>query len=131
MAELRSFVCSSFEELEVAVAYFWGEREFGVDFRGDSAAVSHHHLDVFKAESLGAQDRGERVPCSMRAALLLNLGCAFAIWSWPDLFIARAGHVWLISVQLASFIGYLIYVARYFNTVGPLILRSREEAGEQ
>ncbi len=62
---------------------------------------------------------------------LLNLGCAFAIWSWPDLFIARAGHVWLISVQLASFIGYLIYVARYFNTVGPLVLRSREEAGEQ
>jgi hypothetical protein len=62
---------------------------------------------------------------------LLNLGCAFAIRSRPDLFISRAGHVWLISVQLASFIGYLIYVARYFNTVGPLVLRSREEAGEQ
>ena len=24
-------VCSSFEELQVAVAYFWGEGEFGVD----------------------------------------------------------------------------------------------------
>jgi hypothetical protein len=57
---------------------------------------------------------------------LLNLGCAFAIWSCPDLFIVRAGHIWLISIQLASFIGYLVYVARHFNTIGPLVLRSRE-----
>jgi hypothetical protein len=56
----------------------------------------------------------------------LNLGCAFAIWSCPDLFIARAGHIWLISIQLASFIGYLVYVARHFNTIAPLVLRSRE-----
>src|SRR6201997_4304540 len=27
----------------------------------------------------------------------LNLVCAFVIWTWPTLFIARAGHVWLIS----------------------------------
>jgi hypothetical protein len=62
---------------------------------------------------------------------LLNLGCAFAIWSRPDLFIARAGHIWLVNIQLASFIGYLIYVARYFNALAPLFLRSREGAGEQ
>jgi hypothetical protein len=58
--------------------------------------------------------------------LLLNLGCAFAIWSCPDLFIARAGHIWLISIQLASFVGYLTYVARHFNTMSPLVLRSRQ-----
>ena len=57
---------------------------------------------------------------------LLNLGCAFAIWYRPDLFIARAGHVWLISIQLVSFIGYLIYIARHFNALAPLVLRSRE-----
>jgi hypothetical protein len=57
---------------------------------------------------------------------LLNLGCAFGIWRRPDLFIARAGHVWLISIQLVSFIGYLIYIARYFNALAPLVLRSRE-----
>ena len=57
---------------------------------------------------------------------LLNLGCAFAIWSFPDLFIARAGHIWLISIQLASFVGYLIYVGRYFHVIAPLFLRSRE-----
>jgi hypothetical protein len=62
---------------------------------------------------------------------LLNLGCAFSIWNWPDLFIARAGHICLISIQLASFIGYLIYIGRHFKAIAPLLLRSREAAGEQ
>jgi len=62
---------------------------------------------------------------------LLNLGCAFAIWNWPDLFIARAGHIWLVGIQLASFIVYLVYVAHYFNAIAPLFLRSREGAGEK
>jgi hypothetical protein len=62
---------------------------------------------------------------------LLNLGCMFAIWSRPDLFIVRTGHTWLIGIQLASFIIYLIYVARYFNAIAPLILQSREELAEQ
>jgi DMSO reductase anchor subunit len=63
--------------------------------------------------------------------LLLNLGCALSIWYWPDLFIARAGHIWLISIQLASFIGYLIYIGHYFRTIAPLLLRSREGASDQ
>ena len=57
---------------------------------------------------------------------LLNLGCALAICSRPDFFVARAGHICLISIQLASFIVYLFYVARHFNTIAPLLLRSRE-----
>ena len=62
---------------------------------------------------------------------VLNLGCAFSIRRWPDLFSARAGHIWLISIQLASFIVYLIYIGRYFKAIAPLLLRSREGAGEQ
>ena len=62
---------------------------------------------------------------------LLNIGCAFAIWRWPDLFINRADHVWLIGIQLVSFVIYLVYIARYFNAIAPLLLRSREEAGER
>src|SRR5207253_163755 len=50
----------------------------------------------------------------------------FAIWRWPDLFIARAGHSWLISTQLLSFIGYLFYTSRYFSAIAPLVLRSRQ-----
>jgi hypothetical protein len=58
--------------------------------------------------------------------IALNLVCAFAIWHWPDLFIARAGHLWPISVQLLSFIGYLFYTSRYFSAIAPLVLRSRQ-----
>jgi len=57
---------------------------------------------------------------------LLNVGCAFAICSRPDFFITRAGHVWLIGVQLVSFAGYLLYVARFFRVIAPLVLRSRQ-----
>ena len=58
--------------------------------------------------------------------IALNVVCAFAIWRWPDLFIARAGHTWLISTQLFSFIGYLFYTSRYFSAIAPLVLRSRQ-----
>jgi hypothetical protein len=57
--------------------------------------------------------------------IALNLVSAFAIWLWPDLFIARACHIWLISTQLVSFIGYLFYTSRYFSAIAPLVLRSR------
>jgi hypothetical protein len=58
--------------------------------------------------------------------IALNLVAVFAIWRWPDLFIARAGHIWFISTQLLSFIGYLFYTSRYFSAIAPLVLRSRQ-----
>lgn len=58
--------------------------------------------------------------------IILNLVSAFAIWRWPDLFIARGGHLWLISAQIVSFIGYLIYTGRYFSGIAPLVLRARQ-----
>ena len=58
--------------------------------------------------------------------IVLNVVAAFAIWRWPNLFIARAGHIWLISTQLLSFIGYLVYTSRYFSGIAPLLLRSRQ-----
>ncbi len=57
--------------------------------------------------------------------IVLNLVSAFAIWSRPDLFIARARHIWLIGAQLLSFIGYLFYTSRYFSAIAPLLLRNR------
>jgi hypothetical protein len=59
------------------------------------------------------------------ALIVLNLVSAFAIWRWPDLFINRARHIWLIGVQLVSFIGYLFYTSRYFSAIAPLLLRNR------
>ncbi len=59
--------------------------------------------------------------------IALNVVSAFAIWRWPDLFIAHAGHTWLISTQLLSFIGYLFYTSRYFSAIAPLLLRSQQK----
>jgi hypothetical protein len=61
------------------------------------------------------------------ALVILSLACALAIWRWPDVFIARGHHTWLIAAQLLSFIGYLIYTGRYFREIAPLLLRSRRE----
>jgi hypothetical protein len=60
--------------------------------------------------------------------VLFNLDCALAIWRWPDLFIARGAHLWLIGAQIILFIGYLIYTGHYFNGIAPLVLRSRQSA---
>jgi len=59
------------------------------------------------------------------ALIILDLVATFAIWSRPDLYIARAHHIWLISAQLFSFIGYLFYTTRYFSAIAPLVLRHR------
>ena len=60
------------------------------------------------------------------ALVILSFACAFAIWRWPDLFIARGYHNWLIAVQLLSFVGYLAYTGRYFRSIAPLVLRSEQ-----
>jgi hypothetical protein len=56
----------------------------------------------------------------------LNLACALAIWRWPDLFVTRGAHVWLISAQLVSFVAYLTYIGRHFSKIAQLLLQSRE-----
>lgn len=64
--------------------------------------------------------------CVLAPALVfLNVACALLIWRWPDFFVTHGGHAWLITVQLISFIGYLIYTGRYFSAIAPLVLRSR------
>jgi len=56
----------------------------------------------------------------------LNLASAVAIWIWPDFFITRGGHIWLISFQLISFIAYLAYIGRHFSKIAQLLLQSRQ-----
>jgi thiosulfate reductase cytochrome b subunit len=59
---------------------------------------------------------------------ILNVASTVVLRTWPDLFIAHAGHVWLISAQLITFMGYLFYTGRYFSSIAPLVLRSRSTA---
>jgi hypothetical protein len=58
---------------------------------------------------------------------LLNVGFFFAIRTWPEFFIARHGHVWLIAAQIVAFLGYLIYVVRFYVDLAPLISEARAE----
>jgi hypothetical protein len=56
---------------------------------------------------------------------LFNLGCALLIRAHPGFFLERGGHILLIGAQLASFIGYLVYVTRFFAALAPALLATR------
>lgn len=58
---------------------------------------------------------------------VLNLAFLFAVRSWPEFFLARHGHVWLIAAQIVAFVGYLIYVVRFYVDLAPLISDARAE----
>jgi hypothetical protein len=58
---------------------------------------------------------------------VLNVLFLLAIRTWPEFFIAQNKHVWLIGVQVASFVAYLIYVVRFYIDLAPLIVEARAE----
>ena len=76
------------------------------------------------------EDQSLNIRVLVPLLFFFNLSCALAISHWPDFFIDRAGHVWLIAAQLLSFLVYLFYVTRFYNGIAPLILRSHEGARE-
>ena len=61
------------------------------------------------------------------AIFLLNLVFALVIRKWPEFFVARHGHIWLITAQLIAFVVYLIYVVRFYVDLAPLISEARTE----
>ncbi len=99
---------------------------FIYDMRLIRARVAESHDDSERAlYGRARSDQLLNICVLVPALIVLNLVSAFAIWRWPDLFIARARHVWLIGAQLLSFIGYLFYTTRYFSAIAPLLLRKR------
>jgi hypothetical protein len=56
-----------------------------------------------------------------------NVASAIAIYIWPDFFLAHEGHYFLIAVQGAGLLGYLVYVIRTYIHLQPLIAQTREE----
>ena len=64
----------------------------------ESRADSEHTLYA-RARS----DQSLNICLLVPLLIALNLLAAVAIWRWPDLFIARAGHIWFISTQLLTF----------------------------
>jgi hypothetical protein len=59
-----------------------------------------------------------------------NARVSMSVRHWENFLYVAAGHIWLISIQLASFIGYLNYIGHHFKAIAALLLRSREAAGE-
>jgi hypothetical protein len=58
---------------------------------------------------------------------VLNVVCAVCIRTWPDLFLLRSGHLWLVAIQLIGFTGYLTYVVRFYRNLAPLIAGAHRE----
>ena len=74
---------------------------FIYDMRLIRARVSESTNDAER--NLYARARGDQllnIWLLVPLLFLFNLGCAVAIWTRPDLFLARRGHVWLISAQV-------------------------------
>jgi hypothetical protein len=100
---------------------------FIYDMRLIRARLAESHADSERAlYARATSDQLLNIRLLVPLLITLNLVAAFAIWRWPDLFIARAGHTWLISIQLLSFIWYLFFTSRYFSAIAPLLLRSRQ-----
>ena len=58
---------------------------------------------------------------------LVNAAFAAAIHLWPEFFLARQAHIWLIGLQLIAFGGYLSYVVIFYGKIAPLIAQARSE----
>ena len=100
---------------------------FVYDMRLIHARIAESRNDADRALYARAKADQLRNICALVPLLFfINLACALAIWIWPDLFITRGGHVWLISAQLVSFIAYLAYIGRHFSKIAPLLLQSRQ-----
>jgi len=73
------------------------------------------------------RDQWLNIAVLLPALLLMNVLFAIAIRQWPEFFIARNGHIWLIAIQILSFVAYLFYVVRFYVDLAPLIAAAREE----
>jgi hypothetical protein len=63
----------------------------------------------------------------MPAAVLTNALAALAVLRYPQLFLARRGHVALGCLQLALAAGYLAYSVRFYKRLLPLIVAAQYE----
>lgn len=63
----------------------------------------------------------------MPAMVIFNLLAMIAVRLWTVPLIEEGGHVILALAQLAAAFGYLLYVARFFARIVPLIGRTRQE----
>jgi hypothetical protein len=73
------------------------------------------------------RDQWLNIVLLLPAVFFLNLVSAILVRTWPEVFLARNAHVWLIAVQVLGFAGYLIYVVRFYVGLAPLIAQAHQE----
>ena len=73
------------------------------------------------------RDQWLNIALLLPAVFLLNFLSAVLIRTWPEVFLARNAHVWLIGAQVLGFAGYLVYVVRFYVSLAPLIVQARQE----
>jgi hypothetical protein len=73
------------------------------------------------------RDQWLNIALLLPAVFLLNFLSAVLIRTWPEVFLARNAHVWLIGAQVLGFSGYLVYVVRFYVSLAPLIVQARHE----
>lgn len=88
----------------------------------DSAGEASNRL-----YELVMRDQWRNIALLLPGVFVLNVACALSIHRWPEIFLARNGHVWLVTTQLVCFVGYLMYVVRFYSRLAPLIADAHAE----
>jgi hypothetical protein len=73
------------------------------------------------------RDQWLNIALLLPAVFLMNLAFLGAIHAWPEVFLGRSAHVWLVTAQIVGFAGYLIYVVKFYATLAPFIARAHAE----
>jgi hypothetical protein len=73
------------------------------------------------------RDQWLNIGLLLPAVFLINLICAYLIRSWPEFFLERNGHFWLVAVRFLGLAIYILYVVRFFVDLAPLIAPARHE----
>jgi hypothetical protein len=73
------------------------------------------------------RDQWLNIKLLLPALFLFNAACTIAISTWPEVFIVRGAHGYLIAISFAALAGYLVYVVRLYNRLAPLVGAVRNE----
>jgi hypothetical protein len=77
--------------------------------------------------ALVIRDQWLNIGLLLPTTFLLNLVCAMLIHAWPQIFLARNAHLWLVAIQLVGFASYLVYVLKFYVKLAPFIAQARGE----
>ena len=101
---------------------------FAYDLRLIRMRVRDHTGPVSdRLYALVTRDQWLNLGVLLPAFFLVNVACSVAMRFRPEFFLVRDGHIWLITMQLIAFGGYLLYVVMFYTALAPLIAQARAE----